>query len=327
MQPHPKSYCVSVIVSNFNGEKYLPKLIRTLQSQKSTDIQLIVVDRESSDSSREILKRHASILVVNEPPENGLVAGYHKGFQYAKHDLLFFCNEDMWFDDWCLYNCAKHINLEQRIASSDPWQWTYDTKQLAHAGIRFNKKISTFYLSQVIPFIGMNPLVELKEGDFIPLSSAGACMIHRVPYKECGGWDTSFFLDAEEEDLFLRFQLRNWKAVSVPSAKVFHAISVSNSKMVKNTSVKKKRFISGLSNKTIITIKYLPAQYVVKNLMARLVLMLGSILRLRFKQSWYVFLSLSLTAKRLKRALISRKEYYNKNRNNGIDYYKVYLQK
>jgi GT2 family glycosyltransferase len=227
----------------------------------------------------------------------------------------------MWFDEWCLYNCAKHINLDKQIASSDPWQWTYDGKELAHAGVRFDKAISAYYLSQVIPFVGMNPLVDLKEGEIIPLSSAGACIIHRVAYVQSGGWDTSFFLDAEEEDLFLRLRRHGWKAVTVPSAKVFHAISVSTSKMVKKTSVKKKRYISGLSNKTIITIKYLPVAYILKNLLARLALMVGSLCKLKFKQSWYVLLSFFLTARRLKYALSYRREYFDRDGQNNLDYY------
>jgi GT2 family glycosyltransferase len=325
MEELTSNYKISVIASNFNGEKYLPKLVETLQGQKGVELQIIIVDRESCDASLEIINSY-NVELVSEPPEHGLVAGYHKGFKHAKHDLLFFCNEDMWFDEWCLYNCAKHIDLEKRIASSDPWQWTYDGKELAHAGVRFNKEFSAFYLSHVIPFVGMNPLVDLKEGEFIPLSSAGACIIHRVAYIECGGWDTSFFLDAEEEDLFLRFRQHGWKAVTVPSAKVYHAISVSTSKMVKKTSVKKKRFISGLSNKTIITIKYLPFSYILKNLMARVALMFGSIFKGKFKQSWYVFLSFFLTAKRLKYALTFRKEYGEKNGKNNIDYYLAFFQ-
>src|SRR4051812_36250416 len=92
----------SVIVSNFNGGKYLSRLLETLESQQGVTLEIIVVDRYSTDDSPEILKRYATVKVVKEAPESGLVAGYAVGASYACHEHLFFCNEDMWIGQDCL---------------------------------------------------------------------------------------------------------------------------------------------------------------------------------------------------------------------------------
>src|SRR5690242_16547252 len=93
---------ISVIISNFNGAKYLPKLLETLKGQRDVTLELIVVERNSTDDSRKILAEHPDVKVIPEPPETGLVAGYAVGARSAQHDLLFFCNEDMWFEPDCL---------------------------------------------------------------------------------------------------------------------------------------------------------------------------------------------------------------------------------
>ena len=87
---------VSVVVSNFNGAKYLPRLLETLRAQRGVAVEIIIVDRNSTDGSAEILAAHPDVKVVQEPPESGLVTGYAVGAAHATSELLFFCNEDMW---------------------------------------------------------------------------------------------------------------------------------------------------------------------------------------------------------------------------------------
>src|SRR5947209_1491217 len=98
---------VSVIVSNFNGARWLPRLLETLKAQEGVTLEIIIVDRNSSDDSEKILAQHPDIRVVKEPPESGLVAGYSAGVPLARYEVFFFCNEDMWFDRYCLASLEK----------------------------------------------------------------------------------------------------------------------------------------------------------------------------------------------------------------------------
>src|ERR1700724_3750427 len=128
---------VSVVVCNLNGMRFLPRLLATLREQREVDTEIVVVDRESTDGSREYLARHPGIKVVTEPAASGLVAGYHAAVAAASHDLLFFCNEDLWLDADCLASLARHVSLADRIGAADPWQWSYDGDRLLRAGTRF----------------------------------------------------------------------------------------------------------------------------------------------------------------------------------------------
>lgn len=247
---------VSAIISNFNGARFLPRLLDTLRGQIGVEVEVIVVDRESSDSSQSILARRDTVKVVSDPPERGLVAGYDRGARAATSDLLFFCNEDMWFDSECLARLTEQIDLTKRIAAADPWQWSYDGREWIHGLTRF--MACPWAINSPHPFRSAQFQVKGTEGTRVPFPSAGAFLIHRSVYEELGGWDTRFFLDHEDIDLFLRAWQRGWKCVSVPLAKVYHAVNASNHQILVSSGqkVSRRRYVSQRTNLALIAIKY-----------------------------------------------------------------------
>lgn len=244
-----------MIVSNFNGAKYLPRLLESIAAQRGAATEIIVVDRHSTDDSLRILAA-AEVTVVHERPETGLASGYAAGAERATSELLFFCNEDMWFAPDCLRQLAERIDLSRRIAAADPWQWTYDGATLIHAGTRFRP--SRFDSKTPYPWRSYEFLVPLAAGEEIPFGCAGAVMIHRSVYEEVGGWDRSFFLDHEDVDLFIRIWQTDRKCVGVPEAKVFHAVNASNLQTIHGgqITVGRRRYVSGRSSVLILGVKY-----------------------------------------------------------------------
>ncbi len=247
---------ISVIVSNFNGLRFLPRLLDTLRAQRGVELDLIVVDRQSTDGSRAYLASQPDVRVLTEPPETGLVAGYHAGSAVAAGELLFFCNEDMWFDPDCLRLLAERIDLPGRIGAADPWQWSYDGAECIHGGTRFRR--SSWALNSPHPAFAASFNVPLSPGESVPFACAGAVLLHRDVYREIGGWDGSFFLDHEDIDLFLRAWQRSWHSVQVPAAKVYHAVNASNAQNLDrlNLSVSQRRYVSQRANLTAIALKY-----------------------------------------------------------------------
>jgi GT2 family glycosyltransferase len=246
---------VSVIVSNLNGQRFLPKLIATLQAQKNVEMEIIVVDRESTDDSLQILARNPSVHVLSEPPETGLSSGYAAGAQVAKYDHLFFCNEDMWFDDYCLKALENRLDLKARVGAASSWQWSYDGEKLVHGGIRFRP--FRWDVGSPLPWRMQHSLEDLASGEVIPFGNASAVLIHRQMYEELGGWDCQFFLDYEDMDFFLRGWQRGWRCVTVREAKAYHAINASKTHFLANVnqSVSKRRYISARANECMIGFK------------------------------------------------------------------------
>lgn len=199
---------ISVIITNFNGACFLPRLLESLAQQRGVETEIIVVDRNSSDDSSKILATYANVVVIQEAPETGMVGGYTAGIRLAKHEHLFFCNEDMWFEPDCLRLLEAKIDLKKRICAVDPWQWSYDGKHWIHGGTRV--RINILAVCLPLPFYYFDSTINLNSGDKVPVPCVGAFLIHKDVFKELGGWDTSFFMEQEDIDLFIRAWQKDW---------------------------------------------------------------------------------------------------------------------
>jgi GT2 family glycosyltransferase len=297
---------ISVIASNFNGERFLPKLLSSLRAQRGVIFEIIVVDRHSTDKSLLILSQQSDITVVHVPPELGLVAGYAAGVPKAVFGNLFFCNEDMWFDPECLYNLEKQISRERRIGIADPWQWDYHGMKVIHMGTQLVHKWDP---GSVLPTWKFEQSPHIAGGESTATACAGAMMIDRSVYEEIGGWDTSFFLDYEDADLCIRAWQRGWRCVTVPEARVFHAVGMSNANVLSavRTTVGRKRYASGSSNCIIVAAKYFGWRSVLLAVLVRIGRFLRNSIKFRFKLAFLDLESLWLSTQRLTHALQFRR--------------------
>ena len=308
---------VTVVVSNFNGAKYLPRLLASLSAQRGVSVEVIVVDRCSRDESAAILAAHPHVKVLSEPPESGLVSGYAVGAAAAACDLLFFCNEDMWFDADCLARLVARMRSATDIGAVDPWQWTYDEATLIHAGTRFVE--TSLYQNGPDPSRKPDFVVPLLPGDAVPFGCAGAVLVRRDVYERVGGWDRSFFLDVEDLDLFIRFWQNGWRVVVEPDAKVYHAVGMSNAQVIAGAvPVSRRRYISGRASVLVMAVKYLPWTTVASVSVLWLAASLRRVLLMRWKHvGWDVSAAREVSA-RLSSARAYRRSHAQTNRQRPV---------
>ena len=297
---------VSVIANNFNGERFLPNLLSSLRAQRDVTLEIIVVDRHSTDKSLEILSQQSDITVVHVPPELGLAAGYAAGALKAACGNLFFCNEDMWFDPDCLYKLEKLISRERRIGIADPWEWDYHGTKVTHMGTQLVRKWDS---GSVLPTWKFEQSPRIVSGELTAMFCAGAMMIDRSVYEEIGGWDTSFFLDYEDTDMCIRAWQRGWYCVTVPEARAFHALGMSNANVLPavRTTVGRRRYVLGCSNCIIVAAKYFRWRSVLLAVLARIDRFLRNSIKFRFKLACLDLESLWVSIRRLPHALQFRR--------------------
>lgn len=245
---------ISVIVSNLNGARYLPKLLDSLNAQEWVTLEIIVVDRYSTDDSHRILTGYPSVTVLEEPPETGLVAGYSKGARYARYENLFFCNEDMWFSTDCLRRLESQFLSEEKVGAIMPVQLSYDGSLSVNIGTWF--KPSKWFSASPYPFRASTWRI-VTTPESISGINAGACLISRSAYDDVGGWDTTFFLDYEDTDLSIRLWQHRWRCRIEPRAVVYHAVGASNHQVITDRKIRvgDKRYVAALSNELTIILK------------------------------------------------------------------------
>lgn len=88
---------VSVIVPVYNGEKYIQKCLDSISAQEYSNIEVIVVDDGSNDTSADIVadkaRRDSRIRLLQQPNQGVAIARNH-GVKHAKGKYLLFVDAD-----------------------------------------------------------------------------------------------------------------------------------------------------------------------------------------------------------------------------------------
>ena len=113
---------VSVIVPAFNAERALPRLIESLRAQTypHDKTQIIVVDNNSTDRSREVIGQYPCVATLSQSRYQTPGATRNAGLAKATGEVLAFIDADCWADpNWLAYGVdylLRH-NL-QRVAGA-----------------------------------------------------------------------------------------------------------------------------------------------------------------------------------------------------------------
>jgi glycosyltransferase involved in cell wall biosynthesis len=111
---------VAILLSTYNGEKYLPELLSSLISQHYSNYEIHVRDDGSTDSTKEILKSfqalHQRIHVVHG--ENiGCVSSFLTLLRSVEASILMFCDQD---DVWLPSKVSTAVHFLVEIGISHP---------------------------------------------------------------------------------------------------------------------------------------------------------------------------------------------------------------
>ena len=84
---------VSVVVPAYNSERTLRECLAAIHAQTRPPVEVIVVDDASSDSTRDIAREFAVIL-LETPVNRGPAAARNRGIRASHGDILFFVDSD-----------------------------------------------------------------------------------------------------------------------------------------------------------------------------------------------------------------------------------------
>lgn len=89
---------VTIVVPLHNAERYLKKCLQSICSQTYTDLEILVVDDDSTDHSREIARRMAyadsRVRLLRTPGRQGAQHARYMGIDSANGDRLLFVDAD-----------------------------------------------------------------------------------------------------------------------------------------------------------------------------------------------------------------------------------------
>ena len=83
---------ISVIMSVFNGEKYLRESIESILNQTYSDFEFIIINDDSSDKTGDVLKKYKEkdfrIKIINNDNNIGLTKSLNKALKIVKGDYI-----------------------------------------------------------------------------------------------------------------------------------------------------------------------------------------------------------------------------------------------
>lgn len=89
---------ISIIIPVYNKEKYLDRCLKSVENQTYKNIEIILVDDGSKDSSRKIIEKHKEIdkriIVIYKDQNKGAAAARNSALDIAKGDHICFVDGD-----------------------------------------------------------------------------------------------------------------------------------------------------------------------------------------------------------------------------------------
>ncbi len=182
---------VSVILPTYNRSLFLATAIQSVLNQSYHDLELIIVDDASVDSTREVVNRFkdSRIKYIRHKINKGEAASRNTGIINATGEYIALLDDD---DEWFPDKLKVQVNCFQN---------RYDNVGCIYSGVIFVQRNNNRILRQKVPTKKGNIFKEMLSRNVIDAPSSA--LIKRQCFKKVGLFDEElpYFVDY---DLFLR---------------------------------------------------------------------------------------------------------------------------
>ena len=97
-----QKHLVSVVLPTYNGSKWLSQSIDSILKQTYRNLELIIVDDASTDSTPELIMSFASrdprIRIISHKSNKKLPQSLNDGFAIANGDYFTWTSDDNWYE-------------------------------------------------------------------------------------------------------------------------------------------------------------------------------------------------------------------------------------
>lgn len=151
---------VSVLISNFNKEKYIEESLKSCLSQEYENIEIIVFDNISTDNSLKILNKFEDRVKINFKKRVSSIASANQtdvlieAFKISSGDLICLLDSDDYF-------ISKKIKtIVQKFSEDKKLQILFDVPRINNNGrfeaLKIKKKVNKYTWPSTIPTSGIS---------------------------------------------------------------------------------------------------------------------------------------------------------------------------
>jgi GT2 family glycosyltransferase len=193
-RPNP---LISVVLITWNRKEDLKKCLDSLENQKNSDFDIVLVDNGSNDGTPEVIEnKYPDIRLIKLPYNEGVPGARNIGAANAKGKLLFFLDDDATIEKDTLEKIIERFVEDQTLSVIACNLIDYSSHQLIKR--RYDSEYHT--------------------ADF----PGGAVVIKKELFQQLGYYPKDFFYHAEETDLSLRIYDAGFYIKYCPEILVYH---------------------------------------------------------------------------------------------------------
>jgi GT2 family glycosyltransferase len=212
----------SVIIPNYNGQRFLPTLLAALQKQTFQDFEIILADDASPDNSVAQVEAeyHEVRLLVNRQNQ-GFARTCNAAVDAAVGRVVVLLNNDTEPEPTWLGELVKAVCAHPDVAIFASKMLLFNERNMLHT-------TGDFIGADGIP--RNRGVWELDWGQYdqqteIFSGSGGGSAFRKDVWQALGGFDEDFWMYLEDVDYGFRARLMGWRAVFVPTARLYHHLS------------------------------------------------------------------------------------------------------
>lgn len=198
---------VSIIVLNFNGLNFLKECLPSIRRQTYKNIEIIVIDNDSSDGSREFLQNLGDVRLIANPANYGYAKANNIAARQAHGNFLFFLNNDTKLFPDVIAQLISGYKDKSILAPAHLLPSSHNVPRIGNGMDIFG-----------YPYGKEDP----KEKTKIFYSDGASIFIKKKDFWRIGGFDSALFLFQEDVDLSWRAQIMGYQILACPKAKLYH---------------------------------------------------------------------------------------------------------
>jgi GT2 family glycosyltransferase len=206
---------ISVVVLNFNGASWLERCLKSLRAQTAFGrLEVIVADNNSPDRSdvlaQKLIAGWPHARMIQHGANLGFCEGNNRAAAQASGRFLFFLNNDTWLEPECMGRLISAVE-SAGVQAATPLMLNYEDDTIQSSG---GAGFDMFGLMSLAPC----------RPEFGEVFVVGGCsyLIERELFSRLGGFDSAFYMYADEYDLSWRLWAAGGRAILVPEARLHH---------------------------------------------------------------------------------------------------------
>lgn len=202
---------ISVIVTNFNGQKLLKKFLPVVFENSPEADEIIVTDDASKDGSIKYLdslrSKYPKLKIIRHRKNIGFVANSNQAVKATSGDLVVLLNNDINPQFNYIKNCLKH----------------FQDSTIFGVGFAEIGNENWAHLFWKEGYVQYNQGIPVNETHITGWLSGGSSIIRKEYFLKLGGFDTIYKpFYTEDVDLGYRAWKSGYKLIWEPKARVYH---------------------------------------------------------------------------------------------------------